>query len=155
MTKIIIEALIEFLKIKLDRQDDDTIIVAEKTSAAVQDFVGLSVASLKAELQPETQSSSGTSDVLPDQNQHEVKIYETFEKPKSPTLTQLELDPNITPVTHIPLDLTKLADISISSENTKTKKFSKEDFNSPSKKIGPIDNSADPLSQLDPLWSLK
>ena len=155
VTKIIIEALIEFLKIKLDRQDDDTIIVAEKTSAAVQDFVGLSVASLKAELQPETQSSSGASDILPDQNQHEVKTDETFDKPKSPTLTQLELDPNITPVTHIPLDLTKLADISISSENTKTKKFSKEDFNSPSKKIGPIDNSADPLSQLDPLWSLK
>ena len=148
MTKIIVEALIEFLKIKLDRDDDDTIIVAEKTSADVQDFVGLSVASLKAELQPETQLSS--DDCLPDHAHDEI-----LDKPKSPTLTQLEFDPNITPVTHIPSDLTKLADISISTQETKTKKFSKEDFNSPSKKIGPSDNSADPLSQLDPLWSLK
>ena len=149
MTKIIVEALIEFLKIKLDRDDDDTIIVAEKTSADVQDFVGLSVASLKAELQPETPELS-SEDCLPDHAHDEI-----LDKPKSPILTQLEFDPNITPVTHIPSDLTKLADISISTQETKTKKFSKEDFNSPSKKIGPSDNSADPLSQLDPLWSLK
>lgn len=152
VTKIIIEALIEFLTIKMDRDDDDTIIVAEKTSADVHDLVGISVASLKAELQPETQLSSVTSAVLQD-HEHDVNGGETYDKPKSPTLTQL--DPNITPVTHIPLDLTKLADISISNQDTKTKKFSKEDFNSPSKKIGPNDNSADPLSQLDPLWSLK
>ena len=152
MTKIIIEALIEFLIIKMDRDNDDTIIVAEKTSIDVHDLVGISVASLKAELQPETQLSSGASAGLPD-HAHDVNVGETYDKPKSPTLTQL--DPNITPVTHIPLDLTKLADISISNEDTKTKKFSKEDFNSPSKKIGPMDNSADPLSQLDPLWSLK
>ena len=152
MTKMIVEALIEFLKNKLDRDDDDTIIVAEKTSADVQDFVGLSVASLKAELQPESQLSS--DECLPD-HAHDVNVDEARDKPKSPTLTQLEFDPNITPVTHIPSDLTKLADISISTQETKTKKFSKEDFNSPSKKIGPSDNSADPLSQLDPLWSLK
>ena len=33
-------------------------------------------------------------------------------------------------------------------------KSSKDDFNSP-KKIGPQNDSSDPLSQLDPLWSLK
>ena len=53
----------------------------------------------------------------------------------------------------IPTDLTKLADLSLTEEKDKKKKFSKDDFNSP-KKIGPQNDSSDPLSQLDPLWSL-
>ena len=158
VTKVIVETLLEFLKIKLDRDDEDIVIIAEKTSTDVQDFVGLSVASLKAELQPTSpEDLRSRSDDVQYQN-HDVSADEADGKPKSPTITQLELDLGftpLTPVTHIPTDLTKLADISVPALETKTRKFSKEDFHSPSKKIGPSDNSADPLSQLDPLWSLK
>ena len=59
------------------------------------------------------------------------------------------------PLKNIPDDLTKLADISL-AESPKKKKISKEDFLRPGNKIENKDqDSADPLDQLDPLWSLK
>ena len=66
-------------------------------------------------------------------------IEETKEKPES--------------CKNIPDDLFKLADITIDKEK-KTKKITKEDFLNPSEQMSRIDPT-DPLSQLDPLWSLK
>ena len=50
-------------------------------------------------------------------------------------------------------ELSKLADLSIDSSNKK-KKITKEDFTS-KKGMKPESNPNDPLSQLDPMWSLK
>jgi len=56
---------------------------------------------------------------------------------------------------NIPDDLTKLADINITEADAKKqKKISKYDFLNPTRQVGKVDES-DPLSQLDPLWSLK
>lgn len=51
-------------------------------------------------------------------------------------------------------DLSKLADLSVSSTSPQRKKVTKQDFNN-SKGIKLESNPDDPLSQLDPLWSLK
>jgi len=56
---------------------------------------------------------------------------------------------------NIPDDLTKLADLNImEAEARKPKKITKDDFLNPTRQVGKVDES-DPLSQLDPLWSLK
>jgi len=68
-----------------------------------------------------------------------------------------EMDPEETDssVGKIPEDLSKLADISI-SESPKARKITKEDFLRPaSRNLVKEADPMDPLSQLDPLWSLK
>ena len=57
-------------------------------------------------------------------------------------------------MTGIPDDLSKLVDFSTTDSPSK-RKFTKEDFMKPSQGIGGETDPADPLSQLDPLWSLK
>lgn len=53
-----------------------------------------------------------------------------------------------------PDDLSKLVDFSLSDSPAK-KKITKEDFMKPSPGISGGQDASDPLSQLDPLWSLK
>ena len=113
------------------------------------DFVGLTVASLKEELQKDT-----TPEIL----QEKTEILDIVVKPvdtgKSSNLSQIDLSQS--PNSNIPSDLTQLADLAdLSLTETKTKKITKEDFFSPSKKVGATNNESDPLSQLDPLWSMK
>ena len=155
----IYEALISYVKSKLGVEENETSAV-QSQSLVNQDFVGLSVASLKAELQPavpdrEISVPEDSEDVFVAQHETgQAAEDESDVKVGNPSLTQLDLDPIANnSVMNIPSDLTKLADLSI--DEGKTKKFTKDDFNSPSKGMGPPNDPADPLSQLDPLWSLK
>ena len=157
--RIIYEALISYVKSKLGVEENETSAV-QSQSLVNQDFVGLSVASLKAELQPavpdrEISVPEDSEDVFVAQHETgQAAADESDGKVGNPSLTQLDLDPIVNnSVINIPSDLTKLADLSINEG--KTKKFTKDDFNSPSKGMGPPNDPADPLSQLDPLWSLK
>ena len=56
-----------------------------------------------------------------------------------------------------PSELSKFADLSLSPANSGStkKKITKEDFTSKKEGLKHESNSNDPLSQLDPLWSLK
>ena len=56
-----------------------------------------------------------------------------------------------------PSELSKFADLSLSPANSGStkKKITKEDFASNKEGLKHESNSNDPLSQLDPLWSLK
>ena len=153
--KDVIEALVFFLKIKLGKDTENKKSTTTPAINAIeQDFVGLSVASLKAELQPchppildVFDSISSIAPTL----QGETKMDNS-----STNLTSLELDIGTSPVSNIPVDdLTKLADLSMPVHEGKSKKISKDDFNSPAKKLGLSNDPSDPLGQLDPLWSLK
>lgn len=130
-----------------------------------QDFVGLTVATLKEELKNETelQPPLVTVGEAIDQATSDVgeKNKSTACTPLPPVLlgmsTVMEQDSQVciesTMSKNIPADLTKLADISLTDEG-KSKKITKQDFLNPTGQIGKSDNS-DPLSQLDALWSLK
>jgi len=114
-----------------------------------QDFVGLSVATLKDELIKVEKEEI----VQPKLEEPATQPVESKEdSPSSSTLT-LEQSNTSGVMTNFPDDLSKLADIT-ESEQKKNKKISKEDFLNPSRQVGKVDES-DPLSQLDPLWSLK
>ena len=56
-----------------------------------------------------------------------------------------------------PSEMSKFADLSLSPANSGStkKKITKEDFTSKKEGLKHESNSNDPLSQLDPLWSLK
>ena len=113
------------------------------------DFVGLTVASLKVELQKDRSLSPEMSAM--EQKDPGESFVPTEERSKASPLSQIDL--SHTPDCNIPTDLTQLAELSLTE--SKTKKITKEDFFSPSKKVGPTNNDSDPLSQLDPLWSMK
>ena len=72
------------------------------------------------------------------------------EECKKPDLVHLQTQPKTGIFSP---ELSKLADLSIDSSNKK-KKITKEDFTS-KKGMKPESNPNDPLSQLDPMWSLK
>ena len=155
--KDVLEALIVFLKIKLGKDTDDKKSTAPPVISAIeQDFVGLSVASLKAELQPqplidEFESNISTGPTPQVDTDAPVEMDNS-----SSNLTTLELDIGNSPVKNIDIaDLTKLANLSVPVQEGKPKKISKEDFISPAKKLGSSSDPSDPLGQLDPLWSLK
>ena len=112
------------------------------------DFVGLTVASLKVELQKDRSVSPEVVQEKKDAVESSVPAEESGQV--SP-LSQIDLSQG--PNSNIPTDLTQLADLSLTE--SKTKKITKEDFFSPAKKVGPTNNDSDPLSQLDPLWSMK
>ena len=114
------------------------------------DFVGLTVASLKVELQKDRSVSPEVVQEKKEAVESSVPAEESSISLPSP-LTQIDLSQS--PNSNIPTDLTQLADLSLTE--SKTKKITKEDFLSPAKKVGPTNNDADPLSQLDPLWSMK
>ena len=152
IVKNIYECLIEFLNIKLDKDNEEKHFVKEAFSVDAQDFVDASVASLKAELQPVIPPTDESDDdfihAVVENVEPKNEVVSNFE-----SLSQLGTDMSFIQTGKIPTDLTKLADLSLTEEKDKKKKFSKDDFNSP-KKIGPQNDSSDPLSQLDPLWSL-
>ena len=112
------------------------------------DFVGLTVASLKVELQKDR---SVSPEVVQEKKEAVGSSVPAEESSKASPLTQMDLTQSLN--SNIPTDLTQLADLSLTE--SKTKKITKEDFFSPAKKVGPTNNESDPLSQLDPLWSMK
>lgn len=115
-----------------------------------QDFVGLSVATLKDEL-IKVESEEIMQPELEESAIHPVKSKD--DSPSSSILTLEQENTASGSLTTFPDDLSKLADIT-ESQHKKNKKISKEDFLNPSRQVGKVDES-DPLSQLDPLWSLK
>jgi len=129
-----------------------------------QDFVGLTVTTLKEELKNEPK---GEIPIDTGEEVHEKVADDAGDVNESissaPSLPNLEEVSNVVESddkatvpsvsANIPDDLTKLADISLPLEK-KSKKISKDDFLNPSGKVGKVD-PADPLSLLDPLWSLK
>ena len=126
----------------------DTATVGKKTHSRhpSQDFVGLSVNTLKEELnkiEKEDVDDNPETSIVENKNQN----------PGSTILTLEQATAGPGPLKNIPDDLLKLADIT-ESEPKKNKKISKEDFLNPSSQVGMVDES-DPLSKLDPLWSLK
>ena len=112
------------------------------------DFVGLTVASLKVELQKDR---SVSPEVVQEKKEAVGSSVLAEESSKASPLTQMDLTQSLN--SNIPTDLTQLADLSLTE--SKTKKITKEDFFSPAKKVGATNNDSDPLSQLDPLWSMK
>merc|ERR1719186_2084151 len=140
-----------------------------------QDFVGLTVATLKEELknEPKVEISLDTGEKVHEKvaddvgevnesissapslpNLEEVSnVVEIDEKATVPSVCANIPDDLLSVSANIPDDLTKLADISLPQEG-KSKKITKHDFLNPSGQVGKVD-PADPLSQLDPLWSLK
>ena len=112
------------------------------------DFVGLSVASLKEELQKDR---SVSPEIVEEKQERSEVVLQAAESGQSSNLSQLDL--SASPISSIPSDLTQLADLSLTE--SKAKKITKQDFLSPAKKVGASKDESDPLSQLDPLWSMK
>jgi len=82
-----------------------------------------------------------------------VESTQTIEKPKE-NKDRKENSVGQRDTTGIPDDLSMLVDFSKTDSPSK-RKFTKEDFMKPFQGIGGGTDPADPLSQLDPLWSLK
>jgi len=146
--RTVYESFLAFLGQKLGKLDNSQQNVDVAPDQEETDFVGVTVETLKAELKPEFIENTA----ILDDNKTVDMIADDV---KSSNFAQLENELNISPVMNIPKDLSKLADLTLTDSTPTKAKFSKEDFSSPSRKILQENNSDDPLSQLDPLWSLK
>ena len=149
--KHIFEIILFSMKRTINKEIKGSVAMTEAVTprkSSEQDFVGLSVASLKEELQKDV--SVSPEPVQEKQESSELPVL-VEESGKSSNLSQMDLSASSNSI--IPSDLTQLADLSLTEP--KTKKITKEDFFSPAKKVGATKDESDPLSQLDPLWSMK
>merc|ERR1712142_124734 len=169
--RLIHEALLYFLQDTLMKQGilntGNTPSLSKKGHSRhpSQDFVGLSVTSLKQELNTtSTVAEVGNTQKLHSDNNVESNRFETTDGVDEDRNTSCiesgcsDMTPQAEAKSlakNIPDDLSKLADISIDDVQTKkSKKITKEDFLNPLGSVSKV-NDSDPLSQLDPLWSLK
>jgi len=128
-----------------------------------QDFVGLTVATLKEELNKvdpveidiKMEDDDSVADGSNDAKDLSISSNPLVDVEEESTVVVKEEE--ATPagsagvvLKNIPDDLSKLADIT-ESQTKKTKKITKDDFANFTGQVGKVDES-DPLSQLDPLW---
>ena len=150
--KTIYLSLFNYLGKMIGKEDH----VSQEPSAVANlretDFVGVSVASLKAELQP-VPAPPANSNL--DQDVTDIS-QQTGDTPVKSNFSQIEDElTRRSPLQNIPADLSKLIDLKLDDGTSKKNKITKDDFKGPSKTIVPENDPSDPFSQLDPLWSMK
>jgi protein tyrosine phosphatase len=157
--KLVYESLLYYMQDNLMKQGilntgNTSVLSSKKTHSRhpSQDFVQLSVATLKEELN-KVDDKELDGDKLVPSNDDVSKVDNNMVSVQSMfSLEQAHVGAGIEK--NIPDDLSKLADITETAELKKNKKISKEDFLNPTSQVGRVDET-DPLSKLDPLWSLK
>ena len=141
---------------KLEKPADDTFTTADDSVTNENQAVAGQVPSQPCEAAPQVVPSA--SQALSEQAHSQLGKAVPSASPAAPTQQSQAAPQALTSASllkNIPDDLTKLADINITeAEAKKPKKISKDDFLNPTRQVGKVDES-DPLSQLDPLWSLK
>ena len=177
--KLVYESLLYYMQDNLMKQGilntGTTIVLGGKKGHSrhpSQDFVGLTVATLKKELnkvdpvdidikmEDNSIKKVEDDDGLVDDGSNDAKGLIISSNPLvdvEEESTDVVKDEEATPagsvvvvLKNIPDDLSKLADIT-QSQTKKTKKITKDDFANSTGQVGKVDES-DPLSQLDPLW---